>query len=122
MTIKGSCHCGDTRFEVDVVPDGVTRCTCSFCSKRGALWLYATPEQFRVTGPSKSDAIYQWQTRTVKHHFCGNCGCTTFSVTPDWSRGTPDFDNMRIGINLRLVDDIDLDAVPVTVLDGKNLW
>jgi hypothetical protein len=38
MTIKGSCHCGNTQFEVSEAPHSVTRCTCSLCSKRGALW------------------------------------------------------------------------------------
>jgi len=41
---------------------------------------------------------------------------------PDWSTGKPDFDNPKIGVNSRLFDDFDLDAVPVTIIDGKNLW
>jgi hypothetical protein len=36
--------------------------------------------------------------------------------------GKPDFENPRVGVNSRLLDDFDLDAVPVTVIDGKNLW
>jgi len=27
-----------------------------------------------------------------------------------------------VGVNSRLFDDFDLDAVPVTVIDGKNMW
>ena len=42
--------------------------------------------------------------------------------SPDWSSGKPDFDNPKVGVNSRLFDDFDLDAVPVTVIDGKNLW
>ena len=49
MTVKGSCHCGETQFEVDEAPASVTRCTCSFCAKRGALWGYYKPAQFRLT-------------------------------------------------------------------------
>jgi hypothetical protein len=44
------------------------------------------------------------------------------SRNTDWSTGKPDFENPRIGVNSRLLDDFDLDAVPVTVIDGKNLW
>jgi hypothetical protein len=29
---------------------------------------------------------------------------------------------MKVGVNARLFDDFDLDAVPVTVIDGKTLW
>ena len=120
MTIKGSCHCGATRFELDAAPETVTRCTCSLCSKRGALWAYYKAAQVGVT--SAEDAIYQWKTKTVKHHFCPICGCTTYSESPDWSTGTADFSNPRVGVNARLFDEFDLDTVPVVTIDGKNLW
>ena len=122
MPLKGSCHCGNTQFEVSEAPAGVTRCTCSLCSKRGALWAYYTPAQFRLTSPAEDVATYLWGSKTVKHHFCADCGCGTFSESPDWSSGKPDFDNPKVGVNARLFDDFDLDAVPVTVIDGKNLW
>src|SRR5437868_4782042 len=122
VPIKGSCHCGNTQFEVNEAPSDVTRCTCSLCSKRGALWAYYTPAQFRLTSPPENVATYLWGSRTVKHHFCASCGCGTYSESPDWSTGKPDFDNPKIGVNARLFDDFDLDAVPVNVIDGKNLW
>jgi hypothetical protein len=122
MTIKGSCHCGNTQFEVSQAPGSVTRCTCSLCAKRGALWAYYAPAQFRLTTGIEEVATYQWGSRTVKHHFCANCGCGTYSESPDWSTGKPDFDNPRVAVNLHLLDDFDLDTVPVTVIDGKNLW
>lgn len=122
MTIKASCHCGATRFELDEAPASVTRCTCSFCSKRGALWAYYKPAQFRLTTPIEQVATYRWGSKTIAHHFCATCGCGTFTETPDWSTGTADFDNPKISVNTRLFDDFDLDAVPVEVIDGKNLW
>jgi hypothetical protein len=122
MPLKGSCHCGNTQFEVSEAPAGVTRCTCSLCAKRGALWAYYTPSQFRLTSPAENVATYQWRTKTVKHNFCASCGCGTFSESPDWSTGKADFEKMKVGVNARLFDDFDLDAVPVTVIDGKNLW
>lgn len=122
VAIKGSCHCGNTQFEVSEAPVGVTRCTCSLCSKRGALWAYYQPAQFRLTSPPENVATYRWASRTVKHHFCANCGCGTYSESPDWSTGKPDLENPRVGVNSRLLDEFDLDAVPVTMIDGKNLW
>ncbi len=120
MLIKGSCHCGATRFEVEA-PAEVTRCTCTLCTKRGALWAYYTPAGFKLDTPPTT-ATYRWQSLTVAHHFCPHCGCSTYSESPDWSKGTPDLDNPRVGINARLLDDFDLDAVPVKVIDGRNLW
>ena len=122
MTVKGSCHCGETQFEVDEAPASLTRCTCSFCAKRGVLWGYYKPAQFRLTTSPTKDATYRWRTKTSQHHFCANCGCGTYSQSPDWSTGKADFDHPKIGINARLLDDFDLDAVPVEVIDGKNLW
>ncbi len=122
MTIKGSCHCGRTQFEVSKAPADVTRCTCSFCSKRGALWAYYKPADFRLTSPPENVSTYRWGSKTVQHHFCAECGCGTYSESPDWSTGKPDFENMKIGINAWLFDDFDPDKHPVTVIDGKNLW
>jgi len=121
MTIKGSCHCKATTFEVSYAPENVTHCTCSFCSKRGALWAYYTPADVKILTDT-AHATYQWGSKTVKHNFCATCGCTTYTETPDWSTGKPDFDNPKVSINSRLFDDFDLDKVEVVVIDGKNLW
>jgi hypothetical protein len=88
MPVEGSCHCGEIVFEVSEAPRGVTRCTCSLCAKRGALWAYYTPAQFRLLSPPENVATYLWGSRTVKHHFCRRCGCGTHSGFPDWSTGT----------------------------------
>ena len=58
----------------------------------------------------------------MAHHFCAGCGCGTYSESPDFSKGEPDFANPRVGVNARLFDDFDFNAVPVKVIDGKNLW
>ena len=124
MTISGSCHCGQTRFEIDgVVPAELTRCTCSFCAKRGHLYAYYAPGQFRQTTATDDDATYRWQTKMVAHHFCPRCGCGTFSDSPAFQPdGSWDGTTRRIGVNARLIDDFDAATAPVTVIDGKNLW
>jgi hypothetical protein len=122
MTIKGSCHCGRTQFEASEAPKDVTRCTCSFCSKRGALWAYYKPADFRLLSPPENVSTYRWGSKTVKHHFCAECGCGTYSESPDWSTGKPDFEKVKVGVNAWLFDDFDPDRYPVTVIDGKNLW
>jgi hypothetical protein len=121
MKIQGSCHCKATTFEVAFEPKTVTRCTCSICSKRGALWAYYSPADVSITR-DEARAVYQWGSKTVKHGFCSVCGCTTYTETPDWSTGKPDFDNPKLSINSRLFDDFDLDTVEVVVIDGKKLW
>ena len=67
-------------------------------------------------------ATYRWGSKIGKHNFCGECGCSTYCESPDFSTGEPDHDKPKLSINARLFDNLDLDAVPVTVIDGKNLW
>ncbi|HEX7760078.1 MAG TPA: GFA family protein [Caulobacteraceae bacterium] len=120
MTLNASCHCGATQFTVETPPEQVASCNCSFCSKRGALWAYYSPAQFKLTTARDRVSTYQWGSYTVQHHYCGVCGCGTYSESPDWSTGKPDFTNPRIGVNARLFDDFALEAVPVRHMNGKE--
>ena len=116
--VKGSCHCGATRFALRHVPQDMTVCTCSLCTKRGALWSYYEPDD--VVFETQDDAIYMWQSRTVKHHFCNQCGCSTFSDSPLWVDGRPDLQRRCFGINVRLLDNFDISALPVVEVDGRG--
>ena len=124
MSITGSCHCGKTAFRIDGdIPAKLTRCTCSFCSKRGSLVAYYRPDQFHLTNPVAYDATYRWNTNLVGHHFCPMCGCGTFSNSPAFAPdGSWDGKTRRIGVNARLFDNFDAVEAPVVVIDGKNLW
>jgi hypothetical protein len=122
MAIKGSCHCGATQFEISEAPANVTRCTCSFCSKRGAMHAYYSPEQFKLKTARDRVSTYQWRSYTIQHHHCAICGCATYTESPDFSSGSPDFEHPKISINARLLDEFDLDAVPVRTIDGKSLY
>ncbi len=124
MSTTGSCHCGAIAFTIDSdIPASLTRCTCSFCAKRGTLYAYYPPDQFHRTSPDANDAIYRWKTKMVAHHFCAVCGCTTFSDSPAFEPdGSWDGSTRRIGVNARLFDEFDAAAAPVTVIDGKHLW
>ena len=123
MTVTGSCHCGNNSFRIEgETPETLTRCTCSFCSKRGALLAYYEPAQFQVTNAT-GDSIYLWNAKLVKHHFCSNCGCATYSDSPAFGQdGSWDKVTRRIGVNARLFDNFDAAAAPIDVIDGKNLW
>jgi hypothetical protein len=69
MTVKGSCHCGAAQFTIANQPATVTRCTCSFCSKRGALWAYQDNEDnFVLTTARDRVSTYQWGSDQIEHH------------------------------------------------------
>lgn len=124
MPITGSCHCGQITFRIDgEIPAALTRCTCSFCAKRGALLAYYPPAQFHVTCAAIDDAVYRWNTKLVAHHFCARCGCATYSDSPAFEPdGSWDKQTRRIGVNARLFDNFDAAEARVEVIDGKNLW
>jgi len=121
MTIKGKCYCGATSFEIDALPESVTACTCSFCSRTGALWAYYAPGEVRFTR-LEHDGLFA--PNLNRHHFCTVCGITTFGESPTWDLETrqPDLTHMKLAINARLLDDIDLAAIRHETIDGRNLW
>ena len=123
MPLTGRCHCGRNAFEVDAeLPAALTRCTCSFCSKRGHLYAYFPPDKFKAT-QADSDGIYRWHSRLVANHFCSACGCDVYADSPDFQPdGKWDGQTRRICVNARLLDDFEAADWPVTVIDGKHLW
>ncbi|MGH6862123.1 MAG: GFA family protein [Phyllobacterium sp.] len=121
MRIHASCHCGAIKFELSDAPASVTRCTCTFCTKRGALWAYYLPDQVVLDAAPQADAVYA-QGGMNRHHHCLVCGCGTYSQIPSWTDYKPDFEKPRIGVNIRLFDDFDTARLPVETIDGRNLW
>src|SRR5262245_48075914 len=113
MKLRGSCHCGPTRFEVAAAPSSVTRCTCSACSELAALWPSSRTEDFKLLERPSCETTYRWSTKTVAFKFCPSCGCSTYNETFDWSTG--ETGSPVVAVNARLLDDFDLDAVPVDV-------
>jgi hypothetical protein len=125
MTVKGSCHCGATQFTVAKRPATVTRWTCSFCSKRGALWAYQDQaEDFVLTTARDRVSTYQWGSYQIEHHHCAICGCGTWSRSPLWDREAkrPMPGKFSVQVNAWLLEDFDPAAQPIAALDGKTLW
>jgi hypothetical protein len=120
MALKATCHCGATEIEVNAPPASVTRCTCTFCSKRGVLWAYYPPDAVKIV--NAREPVRYSRSGFNSHFHCGACGCSLYSDSPEWIDFKPHPTRRKFGINGRLFDDFDLDAVPVRVVDGKNLW
>jgi len=122
MSVKGSCHCRATQFELVEPPAEVTSCNCSFCAKRGPLWAYTTPTGFKLITARDRVSTYQWGQYLGQHHHCAICGCGTYSEFPGFSGGAPDYNKPSVSVNARLLDDFDVEALPVRRIDGKNAW
>lgn len=120
--MTATCYCKAFRLTWKAPVARLTRCTCTFCTKKGLLLTYGTPDDL-VIDQAGDDRVYVAMPEGPnKHHFCGTCGCALFSATPDWSTGTGDFSKPRIGFNARLLDDVIADELPIDVIDGRNNW
>lgn len=113
QTYNGSCHCGHIQFEVDLELDHVRVCDCSICRKRGALNFRVEESQLRVLTPVSDMTLYQWHTATAKDYFCPICGILPFRRP----RTAPELWT----INIRCLDDVNLDEIPVKKVFGSQL-
>ncbi|SEJ81954.1 GFA family protein [Pseudomonas sp. NFR16] len=112
---EGSCHCGAVQFRVTLSGGLATarRCDCSYCRMRGAVVVTATQDNFRIVAGEHALTLYQFNTHTAKHYFCGTCGIYTHHRR----RSNPD----QLGVNaacLAGVSPFDFAEVPVN--DGVN--
>ena len=115
-TYAGGCHCGKVRYEVDLALEHVISCNCSICSKRGLMLAFAGGEQFRLLSGEDDLKDYRFHTHKIGHLFCTTCGVESFA------RGERPGDGATmIAVNLRCVDGVDLETLPIRRFDGAKL-
>ena len=122
MPVKGRCHCGAVQFEVPQMPTELAECNCSFCIRRGALGADYPQKDFKLLTAPDRVATYQWGSYVGSHHDCPVCGIGTHSVVPNFQTGKPDFDDMRVGVNARLFEDLSWEKLPVKKENGREDW
>lgn len=114
-SLRGSCHCGKVTFEVTGEPSEALACNCSICSRKGAL-LWAVPrDRLRVLSGDDALGTYTFNKHNIRHRFCSTCGIHPYSegVGPDGSPLTV--------INIRCIEGIDPEALPVQHFDGRSV-
>lgn len=115
MKKTGGCHCGEVRFEAEMDFEKVMACNCSICSKRGTLLDFIPETQFHLLNGESSLTTYLFNKKVIQHHFCKTCGILPFAKAkmPD---GTP-----TVAINVRCLDDFDINSVKIEFFDGKHM-
>ncbi|MEC5398353.1 GFA family protein [Uliginosibacterium sp. H1] len=114
-TYRGSCHCGRVAIEVSGDIDSAMACNCSMCQRRGSLLWFVPRPQLRLLTDAGDCARYTFNKHVIAHRFCPECGIHVFGEATD-----PDGQS-RAAINIRCLEGIDLDAVPVTHFDGRAM-
>jgi hypothetical protein len=115
MKYKGSCHCGKIAFEAEGEINKAIACNCSICSRKGSLLWFVPRDQLRVLTPEEDIGTYTFNKHAIKHRFCRTCG-----IHP-YGEGADPKGNRMAGINIRCLEEIDLDGVPVEHFDGRSL-
>jgi len=124
MKHKGSCHCGNTRFEVTADINRLRVCDCSICRRRGALIFRVPAQDFTLLSPWENLSVYQWGSGTAKDYFCKTCGILPFRkpsapTRQEQSKGMQVFKGWAI--NVRCLDSVDIDQLPKEQIFGSNL-
>jgi hypothetical protein len=118
-TLRGSCHCGAVKFEVEADPgQGASRCNCSVCTKLGALGSIVKPEAFMLLTPEAELGVYEWGAKISKRYFCKACATHCFG------RGhLAEVGGDYVSFSYNAIDDFEVSDLAVVHWDGRhNNW
>ena len=115
MLYNGSCHCGNIAFQLEGVLSGAMACNCSICQRKGSLMWFVPLEQLKLLTPDENASTYTFNKHVIKHRFCPKCGMHPYG------EGVDPKGNAMAAINIRCLEDIELEKIPVTHFDGRAL-
>jgi hypothetical protein len=114
MVYQGSCHCGGIRYQVEGEVDSAMACNCSICSRKGSLLWFVARDKLRLLTPEDAASTYRFNKHLIQHRFCPTCGIHPYAV------GKGPGGAEMAAINLRTLEDFDLESVPVKHFDGRS--
>ena len=79
QTYFGQCHCGAVRFKAVTDLSGLGDCNCSRCQRLGWV-MQSVPElDFELLAGEAKLKTYHFNTKTIDHLFCVDCGIESFA-------------------------------------------
>ena len=115
-TKTGKCHCGKVTYTVDIdLSKPVIECNCSYCQVKGLLLSFVQGEAFTLLSGENDMTLYHFNTEKIDHLFCNVCGVQAFG------RATNKDGSLGVAINVRTLDDIDLQKINRMPYDGRSM-
>lgn len=115
-TYLGGCQCAKVRYEVQMDIGEVLACNCSRCGRLGSLLAFAPATQFKLLSGDADLTIFEFNQHKIQHQFCSTCGIQSFAIGTHPKTGAK-----MAAINVRCLDDVDVDALKVKKVNGKSL-
>ena len=115
MLYQGSCHCGHIAFQIEGTLTGAMACNCSICQRKGVLMWFVPREALKLLTPEENASTYTFNKHAIKHHFCPKCG-----IHP-YGEGVDPQGHATAAINVRCLENVELNSVPVTHFDGRAI-
>ena len=111
----GSCHCGAVEYEATLALDQLIACNCSICRRHGTILGFTSKDKFTLLKGEDNLTDYQFGAKNIHHLFCKTCGAKPFGkgVGPDGVE--------MCAINVRCLDSVDIDNLPLQKFDGASL-
>jgi hypothetical protein len=83
------------------------------CQRKGSLLWFVPRGKLTLLTPEANASTYTFNKHAIQHRFCPACGIHPYAEAND-PKG-----NATAAINLRCIEDLELDKIPVTHYDGR---
>lgn len=114
-TYTGGCHCGAVTFTIEADLTKALECNCSHCYQKGFLLAFIPGENLKVLSGENNLTEYRFNKKFIAHLFCKTCGVQVFG------RAKNPEGKETVAVNLRCLNDVNLDSLTIEKFDGKNL-
>jgi hypothetical protein len=108
----GGCHCGAVRYEVETDLEKVLVCNCSHCHRKGLVLNFVDKDKFKLLQGSENLIEHNFNKKAIRHLICKTCGVQSFAEGVTFPKAC---------INVRCLDDVNLDTLTLTPFNGKDL-
>jgi hypothetical protein len=114
-TYEGGCHCGKIRFRLTADLGTLTACNCSMCGRMGWRLAFVQAKEFELLSGEGAQTDYQFGKKHIHHPFCSTCGIRSYG------HGKAKDGAEMYSVNVRCLDGVDAESLPVRHFDGKSL-